>query len=146
MTRLSRLGLALLLTPLLAAAGCTCSLKGCLEGLLVTLAGNFEPGKTYQLDIDTATSTPEIVSVMRCSLVRTEGRALDVRCSSAHRHSELGGVIQIHSHELGKLIVTVSADGAMLGQQTLEASYETKEINGPGCGTCTNAEVVVTIP
>jgi hypothetical protein len=141
----------LLATPLLGLLGCdvghTCTLVGCLDGLNIQLDGKFETGKAYQLDISTITTTPEIVPFMRCSVARLTENNWDLRCNSAFPHSEvLGNRIQIRTTEFTKLKVVVSSSGMTLGEQTLDAGYTSKEINGPGCGVCTSALVSVTVP
>ncbi len=44
----------------------------------------------------------------------------------------------------GPLQVTVSSHGAQVTQQSFKVNYVSQEINGPGCGVCTNATVNVT--
>jgi hypothetical protein len=148
--RLSRsclLAAALLIQIVACDLGRTCTDIGCLDGLIIQLKGNFELGKTYDLQIDTITTMPEVVPVMSCSVLRPAENQWDVRCRSSFTHTEnLGNTIQIRSTEIKKMMVTVSSGGAMLGQQMLEASYTSKEINGEGCGTCTSGVVDVTVP
>lgn len=154
MIAMSRFSLALLVAPVVvvvALAGCeygqTCAAIGCSDGLNVQLNGNFEIGRSYQVDISTITVTPEVVPIMRCSLTRPTENGWDLRCNSAIPHSEsFGNWIQMRTTEFKKLQVAVESDGITLGEQVLDVSYTSKEINGPGCGVCTSAVVNVTVP
>ena len=69
-----------------------------------------------------------------------------ILCSSDDTYADFEEGIRIQDTTIQKLLVTVSANGTLLGEQTLEPVYTSSEINGLGCGVCTNAEVHLTIP
>jgi hypothetical protein len=125
----------------------TCSGIACLEGLVVHLDGDFEPGDTFDVALleDGAAGSAQF---MTCSLsIPASGpSAAQVSCSSPVEHSELGTMIQIRGDHIASLIVVVSSSGTELGRQSFQPEYTTREINGPGCGTCTSAAVHVTMP
>jgi len=58
-------------------------------------------------------------------------------CSSSVEHVDLGTMLQIRRNDIHNLTVVVSSSGTELGRQTFQPAYATREINGPGCGTCT---------
>jgi len=47
--------------------------------------------------------------------------------------------------ELRKVRITVSTGDRIVSDQVFEPAYETEEINGEGCGTCTGAAVSVNL-
>jgi hypothetical protein len=146
---LSRIRSRLIVLALLTAvAGCEnhlCTLIGCTDGLAITLDGTFDVGKVFQIDLAEITPTPEVVPFMTCSFAPsapgTAGQQL--LCQSAVSHSELVNIIQIRDYEPKKLSIKISSAGALVSEQTFEPVFTTKEINGPGCGTCRQSSIAL---
>jgi hypothetical protein len=130
-----------------ACSSLTCAAVACLEGLVVHLDGDFEPGT---FDVALIEDGPAgSAQFMTCSLsvaAADAGAARQLLCSSAVDHSELGTMIQIRRDDVDGLTVVVSSSGTEIGRQSFQPAYMTREINGPGCGTCTSAAVHVTVP
>jgi hypothetical protein len=143
------LALLLLLLAPLAGGGCdlskSCTAIGCLDGLTITFAGNIDPNATLRIDLARRTAG-EPVPFMACmsSPTGTSGRL--TQCNSALNHTELGTAVIIHDTTLTELMVTVSESGTVLVEDSFTAAYTTREINGPGCGTCTSGSHTVTVP
>jgi hypothetical protein len=154
MIRLSRLmswkGMpALLLAALLfAVPSCesSCGLVGCARGLSITFDANFSQAATYDVVVSVVTATPETVPIVTCTLVASGGDGAQLLCASQEAHSELSNTLRIDDTTLSKILVSVSMGGNTVAEQTFEPVYNTGEINGPGCGTCTSATVQMTIP
>jgi len=154
MTRMSRTSrrfagaLTLLATLPLALSGCrqACNDMGCLDGLNVSFAGSFEPGKTYDVTLSILTTTPEVVPIVHCSFSDPAAGGAGLLCSSASPFTASGTQLSIKDDTIQNLRVTIAADGAVVGQQDYQVAFSSREINGPGCGVCTNASVTVDFP
>jgi hypothetical protein len=129
-------------------AGCdgACTLKGCQDGLVIQFAGRFDQTATYEIAVATTTHVSEVVTFARC-LVTPNAVGLQLFCTSQHRHTENGTTLQLPESRVDNLTVTISSGGGVIGEQRFDnIVFESREINGPGCGVCTNASVQVTIP
>jgi hypothetical protein len=42
--------------------------------------------------------------------------------------------------------VVISTGGSTVKEEKFDILYATREPNGPGCGTCTNASITVNVP
>jgi len=164
MIRLSRFGRRLLFVAcgLMAPAealsvnACTtehsCTTIGCLDGLNLRLEGAFLPGKTYELEVSSVSDGDQAASLMLCTVTAPAagsagGNAgLTTSCTSALAHVNVGNLIQIQDTTLKQVRVSVSLDGVPVGEQAFQATYQSREINGPGCGVCTSANESITIP
>ena len=132
----------------LAISGCeqSCTTRGCLDGLNVSFVGQFEPGKTYDVTLSVLTATPEVVPIMNCSYSDPAGGGAGLLCSSASPFTAAGTQLNIKDDTIKNLRVTIAADGAVVGQQDYQVAFSSAEINGPGCGICTNASISVDFP
>ena len=154
MTKMSRTGrrfagaLTLLATLPFASSGCgqACSAIACLDGLNISFAGWFELGKTYDITLSVLTATPEVVPIVHCSYSDPAGGGPGLLCSSASQFTASGNQLSIKDDTIKNLRVTISADGAVVGQQDYQVAFTSSEINGAGCGICTNASVTVDFP
>jgi hypothetical protein len=141
---------ALLLAALLSAVpacdsrGCTAI--GCYQGLSITFGGNFTQSATYDVVVSVVTTTPETVPIATCTLVASDGGAAHLLCESQELHLEQSNTLRFDDTTLTKVLVSVSMGGTTVAEQTFEPAYTTREINGPGCGTCTSAAIQMTIP
>jgi len=122
-----------------------CTLIGCDDGLTLRFAGNLDRSKPYRIAINTITATPEEVPVMTCELT-PNGEAHLITCKSVTPHTEDFDSVTIKDNGLSKLHVVVTKAGAMISESTLQPLYSTKEINGEGCGKCTQASAQISIP
>jgi hypothetical protein len=147
MIRMSRL-IALLTLLASGAAGCesnhACTLIGCLDGVVVSFNG-LDAHASYEIDVS-AVSTAEVASIMTCTVAATDAGSQQLACTSSEAHSEFGTSVQIRDSTLGKLQITVSSGGTQVAQQTFDVTYQSREINGSGCGVCTSASVTMTVP
>src|SRR5260370_34270034 len=106
MINMSQLRHAVVLLPLLAlTSGCEghgCTAIGCLEGLVVALDDTFETGRSYTIELNEMTATPEGVRFMTCDFVRgvldTTGGA-HLRCESSSNHSEEGDMLLVRGYQ-----------------------------------------------
>lgn len=134
---------------LAAAVGCAtdhaCTAIGCLDGLTVSLDGNFEPGSTYRIDVNQVSGN-DATAVMSCTWTPTAPALQPPVCTSSIEHAEFGSRIQIRSNTLTKVKVAVTKDDVFVGEESFEPKYAAREINGEGCGTCTQASISVTVP
>jgi hypothetical protein len=126
----------------LASAGCsqTCGAAACLPGVGVSFVG-FAPG-TYDVEIVAVTSTSGSPPTITCTMML--GGPGPVSCSSSEAVSLGDNQLQIDDPSLTRIQVTVSSNGAQVTRQTLDPHDVPKEINGPGCGVCTNPTFTVT--
>jgi hypothetical protein len=155
MTQMSRPGRrfagALTLLALLpfVTSGCetsSCSAIGCLDGLNVSFVGWFEPAQSYDITLSVLTATPEVVPIMHCSYSDQAAGGPGLLCSSASLFTASGTRLSIKDDTIKELRVTIAANGAVVGQQDYPVAFSSREINGPGCGTCTNANIIVDFP
>ncbi|HSY40694.1 MAG TPA: hypothetical protein VLA79_14235 [Polyangia bacterium] len=138
--------LALLPLALSGCGGQACTLIGCLDGLNVSFVGSFEPGKSYDITLSSLTTTPEVVPIVHCSYSDPAGGGPGLLCSSASPFTAAGSQLSIKDDTIQNLRVTIATDGAVVGQQDYQVAFSSREINGPGCGVCTNANVTVDFP
>ena len=133
----------------LALSGCgsqSCSAIACFDGLNVSFVGSFEPGTTYDITLSVLTPTPEVVPIMHCSYSDPAGGGSGLLCSSASPFTASGAQLSIKDDTIKNLRVTMAADGAVVGQQDYQVAFTSSELNGAGCGVCTNANVTVDFP
>jgi hypothetical protein len=118
-----------------------------MDGLLISIhGGRTDAGSvTYEIEVAELTPTPEKVPLMTCSFTPAADSP-ELHCSSVLSHAEFGDVIQIRDAQLKNVVVTISRDGAKLAEQNFQPVYTSREINGEGCGVCTNASATVNIP
>ena len=154
MTRMSRTGrrlagpLTLLAILPLAISGCGrgCTTIACLDGLNVSFFGSFEPGKSYDITLSVLTETPDVVPIMHCSYSDAASGGAGLLCSSTSPFTASGTQLSIKDDTIKNLRVTIAADGAVVGQQDYQVAFSSREINGAGCGICTNANIIVDFP
>jgi len=149
MIRPSQIAWILLAASLsLGISGCghSCTGVGCPDGLSIFLDGTPDPTAPRRIEVSEVTATPEVVLVMTCSLSTNSVGGPDLLCSSARQHSEHGNIIVIRDYDLKHLVVTVSSGGTKLGEQTFDPTFTSEEINGPGCGVCSDASIRVMLP
>ena len=130
----------------LGAFGCdhSCGAVGCNNGLSLSFAG-FTPGSTYQIVVSVVTPM-EVIPFVTCTAAPDDLGAEQLSCASDQLHAESGTTLRIPDDTLKQLQVNVSSNGTHFVQQTFAVTFESKEINGPGCGVCTSADITMTIP
>jgi hypothetical protein len=140
------------LLALLAAgsSGCesshACSLVGCLDGVIVSFTG-LGAHPSYDITITPVTTTPDVVPLATCTIDASDAGARQLTCTSSFEtHDEFGLSVRIQDSTLQAIQISVSSDGTPVAQQTFDVSYQSSEINGPGCGVCTQASVSMTVP
>ena len=87
-----------------------------------------------------------IVPIANCLLVPEASGYSRLYCSSGGRHSEIGNTLNIEDTSLQQIQVTVSTNGSQVLQQTIDVAYTSSEINGPGCGVCTQTGIIKVAP
>lgn len=146
MIRVSRL--LSLIAVMWTWSGCeqehACTLIGCRDGLVMSFDGLIA-GSTYQIVVSVVTPTAT-APLVTCTAAPGANGDQQLTCDSVDSHTEVGTTLQIHDSTLNQIQVTVSSNGAQLSQQTFTIGYQSVEINGPGCGVCTHADVTVTLP
>ena len=128
------------------SCGYACTAIGCWNGLVIELGGNI--GQHDDLDIEVAhiTPTPEVIQAMTCKFTRSS-TGEQLLCGSIREHREINSrTINFLSDELKNIRITISSGASVISEQMFEVQYKSAEINGPGCGVCTNATVNVAIP
>ena len=140
---------AVLVVSSLSLASCwtghACSTIGCYSGLTIqfhrgNLADGGAPAETLDIDIETQ-ENQNFLPLMTCSF--TTG-AHELRCSSLWSHREDVEGTHIDDTSLKTIRVTVSRRLAIeISQETFVLSWTSREV---GCGTCTQATVMVTLP
>jgi len=130
-----------------SSSGRTCTLMACNEGLVVNFDHDFPFGTTYEVSIAQVTGDEPPPVFATCEFVKeASGESVSLRCSSALQHQEFGESAVLRDTSLERLLVTISVDGSVVDTQQFEVSYTTREINGPGCGYCTSASILVSAP
>jgi len=79
-------------------------------------------------------------------LVPEPGASPRLYCSCGESHSEAGNLLDIEDTSLQQIQVTVSTNGTQVVQQTIDVAYTSSEINGPGCGVCTQSGIIKVSP
>lgn len=130
---------------LLSGCGRTCTTIGCLGGLLISLDGGFDGTTSYRIDVNEMTDAAKGALLTSCTLSPAAGAEPQLKCSSTTAQL-LSKTIWISGVEPAKVLVTVLAGDAKLGEQLFEPAYDSQEINGSGCGVCTTAQASLTIP
>jgi len=140
--------LALVVVASAAVAGCgkTCTLIGCNDGLNIWFDGSFEVGTTYDVVISELTDTPEVVPIMRCRFTEESSGTTALLCSSPLDHTTLGRSVSIKSERPKTVRITVTTGDVVVGEMDYPVTFVSREINGEGCGTCTNANISVDFP
>lgn len=140
------------LAALLAAGaiGCeashVCATVGCLYGVTVSFTG-LGAHPSYDITIASVTPPPDVVPISTCTLDVTDGGSRQLACTSSSETVDVSGTtVRIQDNTLDSLQITVSSGGAQVAQQTFDVTYQSSEINGPGCGVCTTASLVMTVP
>jgi hypothetical protein len=123
------------------AAGQTCTLVGCRTGLNLAFDG-LDATVTYQIVVAVTAPADGVVPIASCVLMPDAGGSSRLYCSSGESHSEAGNLLNIEDTSLQQIQVTVSTSGAQVLQQTVDVTYTSSEINGPGCGVCTETSVI----
>jgi len=130
-------------SPVLGAVGCgyPCSAVGCLEGLNVLLSGGFDPDRTYTIELSRLTAAGAS-PVMTCARTWPSTGSAQMSCTSALRFQADPWWIEIFDSSISALRVSISVDGAIVGQQDFSVRFTSNE----DCGTCTTASVEVPFP
>jgi hypothetical protein len=147
MIRMSRF-LAVLAVASTAAAcdgQSDCGNVGCLTGLNLSFDG-LDASLTYQIVVAVTKPADGIVGIAECMLVPVAGASQRLYCSSGASHSETGNLLNIRDTSLQQIQVTVSTNGTQVVQQTIDVTYTSSEINGPGCGVCTETGTIHVAP
>jgi hypothetical protein len=138
----SSMWFAVLLCAGASALGCgslgrACTEIGCIPGTpLISISGangGPVPPGTYEFRVTTEAGAEAIT----CDL--TDPMSPTASCTNAPSTSGTvsGGVVDISASRDPKTIrVFVMKDGTEIAARTFTATYEDREINGPGCGTC----------
>ena len=149
MIRMSRFLAVLVLAS--TAAGCgsqsgqSCGLVGCRTGITLSFEG-LDASATYQIVVAVTKPADGIVPIANCMLVPEAGGSPRLYCSSGESHWEGGNLLNIEDTSLQQIQVTVSTNGTQVVQQTVDVAYTSSEINGPGCGVCTQTGIIRVAP
>ena len=148
MPGMSRL-VALLALLAAGAGGCessrVCSLIGCLDGVTVTFTG-LGAHSSYDIVIAPVPATTDGAPLATCTLETSDAGVRRLTCASSETHIEFDTSVRIEDDTLHTIQITVSSGGAQVAQQTFDVTYQSSEINGPGCGVCTTASVMMVVP
>lgn len=127
-------------------AGCdgqSCTTRACNEGLTISFAG-LSSATTYQIVVSNVTNTPESIPIATCTLAPDANGTPELSCNSSEVHTDVGSYLRIEDSTFQEIQVDISADGETVLQQSYPVTYQSTEINGPGCGVCTQASITVT--
>ncbi|MES1165783.1 MAG: hypothetical protein ABUR63_08500, partial [Verrucomicrobiota bacterium] len=83
---------------------------------------------------------------MACSMtpsVDGGGPGQTLACTSRLPHVEQSKVLRLTEFEDTPVTITTSVGGSPVKTETFHPVYKTAEINGPGCGTCTQAALTI---
>ncbi len=153
--------IALLAVSCLALGSCegrVCTLIGCYSELTIQFhGGNFvdggvpgdggAPAETLDINIETQEGQ-DFLPLMTCSFATalSHSGGHELRCTSSRTHREDFEATHIEDTSLRTIRVTVSAAGRQISQETFSLMWTSREVNGPGCGVCTQATAMVTLP
>ncbi len=141
---------ALLLALALVVASCeekVCTTQGCLSGLTVELDGAVDGGiQATPFQIDFAKVVDQQVTPLTTCTFTAANAANALVCSPEVTHAPLGSDVVFADTDVRMLRVTISSNGNVLSEQTVTPVYTSREVWGPGCGTCTQATVKVDLP
>jgi hypothetical protein len=87
----------------------------------------------------------QVTPLTTCTFTAANGADALV-CSPEVTHAPLGSDVVFADTDIRMLRVTVSSNGNVLSEQTVTPVYTSREVWGPGCGTCTQATVKVDLP
>jgi hypothetical protein len=152
MTKLSRSFLAGVLALTLMLAGCNhaCGLEVCFDGLVITFDSSFVGPGTYDISV---VDVPLMFGPVASCTYAPNGFLTDagtgwgwgLRCASQLSHTELDNMEMIHGFQPKAIQITVRSNGVVVAQKAFSLTFTTTELNGPGCGTCTNARVTMSL-
>ncbi|MDB4945843.1 MAG: uncharacterized protein JWP97_5377 [Labilithrix sp.] len=133
-----------------ALAGCSssCTTIGCLEGINV----DFTEARrgTYAVDvvIDGEASTCTTRLPLPADTTASPCTSPDVVLYLAGRtetpaQNQIGGMV-IRRQSARTVTIRITRDGIVVREATFTPAYQSRELNGPGCGTCTGARFTLT--
>jgi hypothetical protein len=141
-----------LLTVACQLAGCVCGAVLCLGGLSVQIpiAGGIAPWDTYCVEI-TAGETRAVCTFTPpngcANLSCSAGVSPEFPCDNDGGLSSFDHlVVALRNATPRDVSVRVLRNGAELSSWSFAPTYTTSDINGPGCGDCTGARVVLRLP
>src|SRR3954471_18682506 len=149
MIRMSRFLAVLVMAS--TAAACdgvsekSCGAVACRTGISLSFDG-LDASATYQIVVAVTAPADGVVPIANCMLAPDAGGSARLSCSSGERHSEDGKLLNIEDTSLQQIQVTVSTNGTQVLQQTIDVTYTSSEINGPGCGVCTQTGIIKVAP
>ena len=137
------LGLSASVLAAVASVGCDgpriCRAIGCLDGLNVNLDDSFDPNRSYTIQVIDVTSSGAPADLGTCALAPAPQNP---RLTCAPGQS-FGGSIYLGGARPATVRISVASEGIVLSDETVTPTYTSREINGEGCGTCTQASVAV---
>lgn len=131
---------ALLLSTTCTACGSSCTEIGCLEAATVNFSRPLGQSGAYVVDVS-ADGTH-----MKCSIGQSSPRSASCDDPRAYVFIDSGGALTGVSVDgrIQSLAVTVLRDGTQVADGTFQPAYRGVELNGPGCGTCSQATATLT--
>lgn len=121
-----------------------CTAIGCESGLTVQFLVDADGGVPPMGDLDITIENQvdqAFQPLMTCTM--TVHGTMQLLCDSTRAHRITPQGIVFSDTSLRRLRVTVSVDSTQIYQQSFTADYTSSEINGAGCGTCTQATIQV---
>lgn len=140
------LGVLLLLGPL----GCeqderACTAMACAEqGLTINLDVP-KRAAIYHIVVSGDNGTSEPNELVSCTMSVEASGARTTQCTPEQGPSELDSSINVRDSTPKRVHVVVTEGTTTVADESLTPTYVDKEINGPGCGTCTYAAVTITV-
>jgi hypothetical protein len=123
-----------------------CNDIGCTSGLTVALDGAIDGGAPTTFQIDLAKRVDQQVTPLTTCTFTAANYAATLVCSPEVSRTLIAYGIVLERTDIRMLEVTISSNGNVLSQQTVTPTYTSREVWGPGCGTCTQATVKVDLP
>jgi len=139
---------------LAAVTGCThkdCTDMGCTAAVMIVFNRALPPDRVYEVEVrfDGQAACPSELPRGECEhTFRRITTGNQVHVAPTGEHLPTGGfaALQIPG-EPARLDVTISAGGVLVAKQSFDPiTYQGVEINGPGCGSCNQAAVFLSLP
>jgi hypothetical protein len=133
------------LAPVACSSG-ECATVGCQDGLTIDLGSGFTRGQTFELTVTDLTATPVTIATCTYAPSATADDTDMLSCASLRPHMEIAPAIQIRQWQPTRIGVKVVSGGATVAEKDFDITFTSSEINGPGCGACAQASVILSLP
>jgi hypothetical protein len=138
---LAVLGAAFLSTTFTACSS-SCTDIGCIEAVTVSFSHPVSQAGAYIVDLG-ADATH-----LKCTITLPAHGSASCDDPRAYVFVDSAGALTFASVDgrIKSLAVTVLRDGTEVASGTFQPAYQGVELNGPGCGTCSQATETLTTP